>query len=294
MKTTQYLLHTALIVASMSATTASQLRGGGTADTRPPIAKWQVSYDTSRACLVGKAGKVVATVKPTGSQSASRFAQQTVVLKVSGAGKTYSKTSRIQANGRATVPLSTADAFPPQGRPQNMACTLQVGTTIQKVACPVLPVCAPPTTSPTSSPTSSPTPDYYHDTAPPSASPTHIDPMAPTSAPTPDYEARLYDVSMESGPVADPPSCLDAFLTVSVRHEGQPVPGRPADLLVVANGNKVFGGVAITDAEGVATFFVTLDPADQTANLWTSLVVENPTLPYRNTQQYVPVLNFGC
>jgi hypothetical protein len=286
MKTIQSILQTTLIVASLSMASAS-LRGGA-ARTRP-LAKWQVTYDTSRARQPGKAGKVVATVKPTGSQAASRSAQQTVVLKVSGAGKTYSQTSRTQPNGRATVSLSATDGFPPQGRRTNLACTLQVGTTVQKVACPVLPVCAPP---PTPSPTSSPTPDCF-DPAPPSASPTHIDELAPTSAPTPeDTGIRLYDVLMKSGPVSDAPSCLDAFLSVLVRDNGKPVPGRKVDLLVVANGSKSYEASAITNAKGGATLFVTLDPADQNANLWTSLAVENPRLP--QSQQEVPTLNFGC
>jgi hypothetical protein len=282
MKTIQSLLQTALIVASLSARSASaSLRG----------AKWQVTYDTSRA---GKAGKVVATVKPTGSQTqASRSAQPSVVLTVVGNGKTYSRTSRIQSNGRATVALVTVDAFPPQGRRTNLACTLQVGTTIQKVACPVLPICAAPTPSPTSSPTSSPTPDCF-DSAPPSASPTHIDVLAPTSAPTPDdTEMQLYDVRMKSGPVSDTPSCLDAFLSVLVRDNGTPVPGRKVDLLVVAaNGGGTYETSAITNANGYAVLIVTLDPADQHASLWTSLAVENPRLP--QAQQEVPTLHFGC
>jgi hypothetical protein len=287
MKTIQSILQTTLIVASLSMASAS-LRGGA-ARTRQSLSKWQVTYDTSRACQPGKAGTVVATVKPAGSQAASRSAQQTVVLKVSGAGKTYySQTSRIQPNGRATVSLSATDAFPSQGRRTNLACTLQVGTTVQKVACPVLPVCAPPTPSPTSSPT----PDCF-DTAPPSASPTHVDEPAPTSAPTPeDTGIQLYDVLMKSGPVSDTPSCLDAFLSVIVRDNGKPVPGRKVDLLVVANGSKSYEASAITNAKGGATLFVTLDPADQNANLWTSLAVENPRLP--QSQQEVPTLNFGC
>jgi hypothetical protein len=287
MKTIQSILQTTLLVASLSMASAS-LRGGA-ARTRQLLAKWQVTYDTSRACQPGKAGTVVATVKPAGRQAASRSAQPTVVLKVSGAGKTYSQTSRTQSNGRATVALSATDAFPPQGRRTNLACTLQVGTTVQKVACPVLPVCAPP---PTPSPTSSPTPDCF-DAAPPSASPTHIDELAPTSAPTPeDTGIQLYDVLMKSGPVPDTPSCLDAFLSVIVRDSGKPVPGRKVDLLVVANGSKSYEASATTNAKGGATLFVTLDPADRNANLWTSLAVENPRLP--QSQQEVPTLNFGC
>jgi hypothetical protein len=286
MKTIQSLLQTALIVASLSARSASaSLRG----------AKWQVTYDTSRACQPGKAGKVVATVKATGSQTqASRSAQpSSVVLTVVGNGKTYSRTSRIQPNGRATVALVTADAFPSQDRRTNLACTLQVGTTIQKVACPVLPICAAPTPSPTSSPTSSPTPDCF-DSAPPSASPTHFDVLAPTSAPTAeDTKMQLYDVRMKSGPVSDTPSCLDAFLSVLVRDNGRPVSGRKVDLLVVvANGSNSYETSAITNANGYAVLFVTLDAADQHANLWTSLAVENPRLP--QAQQEVPTLNFGC
>jgi hypothetical protein len=215
-----------------------------------------------------------------------------VVLKVVGNGKTYSRTSRIQSNGRATVALVTVDAFPPQGRRTNLACTLQVGTTIQKVACPVLPVCAPPTPSPTSSPTSSPTPDCF-DSAPPSASPTHFDVLAPTSAPTAEVTGiQPYDVRMKSGPASDTPSCLDAFLSVLVRDNGTPVPGRKVDLLVVAANGNSYETSATTNANGYAVLIVTLDPADKHANLWTSLAVENPRLP--QAQQEVPTLNFGC
>jgi hypothetical protein len=290
MKTIQSFLHVGVIVASLAAATGAQLRGGP-AKTRQTVSKWQVTYDTSRACLPGKAGTVVATIKPTAGQAP--IGRPTVVLKVAGAGTTYAQASRIQANGQAAIPLSTAAVIPPQGRRTNLVCTLRVGTALQKVACPVVPTCAPPPTpSPTSSPTSSPTPDFYDPVAPPSASPTHFDVLVPTDAPTPDVQGSYYDVQMNSGPVADPPSCLDAYLTVTVRHKGQPVQGRSVDLLVVANGSKRYGDSAITDANGQATFIVTLDPADQDANLWTSLAVENPLLPHY--QQHVPALNFGC
>jgi hypothetical protein len=332
MKTIQTLVQTAIIVAYLAPATyaASRLRGGKPS-TRPLLKSWAVSYDTSRACLTGKAGRVVATIKPAGSTTAQRQNNSRgalVVFRVAGQGHAapYVQTTRIQSNGRATVPISVMGALLSEGRTAtNFACTVQVGNgAVQKVACPTLPDCivdeGPGFVAPTASPTILEGPDFLAPTSSPTIfegpgilapteapTPDESGLLAPTEAPTPDEsgllaptevptpegtENPLYSITMESGPVADPPSCLDASLIVTVLHNGEPVEGRVVSLLVAAAAGRDYEARAVTDHDGVATLSVTLDPADQNKELWTSLAVENTILS--QYQHAVPALNFGC
>lgn len=305
-----------------------------------PKNKWVVTYNTSRACLPGgqiaATVQPVAGQKPPRKNEGTSVVFR--VTDRNSRATVYEKSARTLPNGRATLTLPATGAFASQGREAatSLACSIQAGTAARTaVACPTLPKCRQP--DPTPSPSASPThidsmaptvsPSHYdsveptvspthidsmeptlspthYDSMEPTASPTHMDSLEPTAAPPSDSTREptgaLYDVLMESGPAVAPPSCLDAYLKVTVLRGGRPVKGRKVSLLVIANWehpdaaqSRIYKADGITDADGVVTLLVTLDPADQgDDSLSVSLKVNNPLFPF--PQYAVPALNFGC
>jgi hypothetical protein len=155
------------------------------------------------------------------------------------------------ASHRCLCPSRTPRSRSRAERASSVACSIQVRTAAaQPVACPALPKCKLP--APTARPSAAPTPyqsqeptespSHYdsseptvspscYDSPEPTVSPSHYDSPEPTVSPsavsTPEATVNnIYNVGLESGPISDPPSCLDAYLKVTVLHNGIPVPGR--------------------------------------------------------------------
>jgi hypothetical protein len=147
--------------------------------------KWVVAYDTSRACLPGGAGQIVATVKPSGGQKPPHIKGANVVFRVtnkSSWAKVYEKSARILPSGQASLPMLLANTpFALEGgRAPSFACSIQVGTAAaQPVACPALSKCKLPV--PTLRPSAAPTPNHRPE---PTVSPSHYDSSEPTVSPS--------------------------------------------------------------------------------------------------------------
>jgi hypothetical protein len=107
-------------------------------------------------------------------------------------------------------------------------------------------------------------------TQPPTAKPT-----SGTTAPTPQGDSLSFDITFVSED-----ACPNGSVQATVLYFGSPVVGVDVGILMVGLGDNSYGGGGVTDANGQFTVFFTADPVDAGTELWCSIAVDNPYLPF--------------